>query len=145
MKLTAILPIALTAIAPGVSALFDCQSNQHAFPPTNGKFVVHYTSIRDTEIDGKPWIRICHPSGNGWSQEAPLTMDCAASNDQYTFGTGDTGLKTSFTVVNGNGCEDGSSNLNGAQMKYGSQVVSLEGSSDNCGDRDHGISCEFNL
>ncbi|KAL4942772.1 hypothetical protein BDV06DRAFT_235210 [Aspergillus oleicola] len=145
MKLSTILPIALTAAATGANALFDCQSNQHAFPPTTGKFVVHYTSIRDTEIDGEPWIRICHPSGNGWSQEEPLTMDCANENDEYNFGTGDTGLRNTLTVINGNGCDDGSSNLNGGSLKYGGQTRSLKGDDDNCGDRDHGISCEFDL
>lgn len=55
MKLSTFLPIAIAA-ATGANALFDCNSNQHAFPPTTGKFVVHYTSIRDTEIDGELWV-----------------------------------------------------------------------------------------
>ncbi|OJI95885.1 hypothetical protein ASPVEDRAFT_77659 [Aspergillus versicolor CBS 583.65] len=142
MKLSTLLPIAITT-ATGANALFDCNSNQHAFPPTTGRFVVHYTSIRDTEIDGEPWIRICKPSGNGWSQVAPLTMDCAS--DKYTFGTGDTGLRDSFTVVNGNGCNSDSSNLSGAEMSYRGQKRSLSGSDSGCGKRDHGISCEFDL
>lgn len=55
MKFSTFLPISIAA-ATGANALFDCNSNQHAFPPTTGKFVVHYTSIRDTEIDGEPWV-----------------------------------------------------------------------------------------
>ncbi|KAL4900666.1 hypothetical protein BDW74DRAFT_161321 [Aspergillus multicolor] len=145
MKLCIAIPATLLALAAGTTALFDCNSNQHAFPPTTGKFVVHYTSIRDTELDGKPWIRICKPSGNGWSQVPPLSMDCASAGDRYTFGTGYTGLKNSITVVNGNGCNDDSSNLDGGSLKYGSQSRSLAGDDKGCGKRDHGISCEFDL
>ena len=86
-------------------------------------------------------IRICKPSGNGWSQVNPLSMDCAS--DEYTFSTSQTGLGSSLTVVNGNGCNDDSSNLDGASLSYGAQKRSLEGDDDNCGPRDHGISCEF--
>lgn len=70
-------------------------------------------------------------------------MDCAGN--EYTFGTGDTGLRDSFTVVNGNGCNADSSNLSGAEMSYRGQKRSLSGSDSGCGDRDHGISCEFDL
>ena len=148
--------------ATGANALFDCQSDQHAFDPTTGKFVVHYTSIRDTEYDGEPWvrqnllnqeykiiiltiikIRICKPSGNGWEEVDPLTMDCVY--DSYTFKTERTGLRNPLIVFNGNGCDSDSSNLDDASIRYGDQDVSLDGSDDNCGSRDHGISCQFDL
>ncbi|KAL3470044.1 hypothetical protein BJX99DRAFT_267690 [Aspergillus californicus] len=143
MKFSLTLTAAIIAAATGANAIFDCESDQHAFPPTAGKFAVHYTSIRDTELNGEPWIRICKPSGSGWTQVDPLSMDC--TRDSYTFGTGDTSLRSSFNVVNGNGCNDDSSNLDGGSMTYGSQTRSLEGDDDNCGDRDHGITCEFDL
>ncbi|KAF9888904.1 hypothetical protein FE257_008274 [Aspergillus nanangensis] len=142
MRLAITLAAAIAA-ATGANALFDCNSNQHAFPPTAGKFVVHYTSIRDTEINGEPWVRICKPSGNGWSQVDPLTMDC--SQDKFKFSRSQTGLRGNLYVVNGNGCNDDSSNLDGALLSYNGQRRSLEGDDDNCGKRDHGISCEFSI
>ncbi|KAL4806375.1 hypothetical protein BDV18DRAFT_160444 [Aspergillus unguis] len=137
------IPASLLALAAGSTALFDCNENQNAFDPTTGKFVVHYTSIRDSEYDGKPWIRICTPVGSGWDQVDPLTMDC--DPDTESFGTDKTGLKHSITVTNGNGCEPDKSNLDGASIKYDGQTRSLKGDDDNCGKRSHGISCEFDL
>ncbi|KAJ7280589.1 hypothetical protein C8J57DRAFT_1563446 [Mycena rebaudengoi] len=124
--------------------LFDCNSDQNAFPPTPGKFVVHYTSIRDTET-GKPWVRVCRPANDGdWDQAGVLESNCDAS--QTSFGTGDTGLKHTLTVIDGNGCNSDSTNLDGASIKYNGQEAILQSPADGmCGPRDHGISCQFIL
>jgi len=38
------------------SALFKC-ADQNDYKPTKGKFVVHYTSLRDSNFDGgRPWV-----------------------------------------------------------------------------------------
>lgn len=59
MRSAAAILVATTAFltAPAV-ALFDCNADQHAFPVTPGKFVVHYTSIRDSNYDDDAWVRI---------------------------------------------------------------------------------------
>ncbi|KAF8209874.1 hypothetical protein K438DRAFT_1960096 [Mycena galopus ATCC 62051] len=126
--------------------LFDCNSDQNAFPPTPGKFVVHYTSVRDSQTgDGKPWVRVCRPANTGgWDQAGVLECNCDAS--QTSFGVGDTGLKHTLTVVDGNGCNKHSSNLDGASINYNGQEATLQSPSDDmCGPRDHGISCQFTL
>lgn len=47
----------LAATGPiAVSAIFDCNEDQNAFDPVEGHFVVHYTSIRDTEYQDMPWV-----------------------------------------------------------------------------------------
>ncbi|KAJ7478495.1 hypothetical protein FB451DRAFT_1172827 [Mycena latifolia] len=124
--------------------LFDCNSDQHAFPPTPGKFVVHYTSIRDTET-GKPWVRVCRPANAGdWDQSGVLESNCDAK--QTSFGTGATGLKHTLTVIDGNGCNSDSSNLDDAIIEYNGQEATLQSPRDGmCGPRDHGISCQFTL
>lgn len=39
------------------AAIFECNADQHAFNPTKNKFVVHYTSIRDSNYaNGQPWV-----------------------------------------------------------------------------------------
>ncbi|KAI1737856.1 hypothetical protein F4680DRAFT_450530 [Xylaria scruposa] len=43
------------AYAGTATAIWDCRTDQHVCDPTEGKFVVHYTSIRDTEYNGQPW------------------------------------------------------------------------------------------
>lgn len=88
-------------------------------------------------------IRICKPSGDGWTQVEPIPMDCTYNH--YTFNAAWTGLRNSITIYNGNGCDSDSSNLDDASIVYGDQDVSLDGSSENCGPRDHGISCQFDL
>lgn len=41
------------------AAIFECNADQHAFNPTKNKFVVHYTSIRDSNYaNGQPWVSI---------------------------------------------------------------------------------------
>ncbi|KAJ5115554.1 hypothetical protein N7526_011435 [Penicillium atrosanguineum] len=111
------------------TALFDCSLDKQASIPTIGKFMSHYTSMRSTERDSEPLgtllflftmdqsllltqiqIRICEPDGNGWSQINILPMDCAIDN--YTFSLLLSMLGSSLTAVNGNGYNDGSSNLN---------------------------------
>ena len=54
--------LAVLSLGGGARALFDCNKDQHAFPPTAGKFVVHYTSIRDTNYKGQPWVGCRHLS-----------------------------------------------------------------------------------
>ncbi|KAG9256312.1 uncharacterized protein F5Z01DRAFT_698229 [Emericellopsis atlantica] len=125
------------------TALFNCNDNQNAFPPTPGKFAVHYTSVRDTNT-GKPWIRICTPSSVGdWDQSGVLELDCAAESN--TFGTDQTGLNANFVVVNGNGCNSDSTNLSGASMSYDGEEYDLQNAGSECGDRDHGITCEWDV
>ncbi|KAI0534517.1 hypothetical protein GGR58DRAFT_505206 [Xylaria digitata] len=101
-------------------ALFDCNKDQHAFDPADGKFVVHYTSIRDSNYKDQPWVRICKPKGNGWTNVEPLSTPC--SNDPATsLSEDDTGLHHDLLVTNGEGCESGSGHgLNGASIAYNS-------------------------
>ncbi|THU93811.1 hypothetical protein K435DRAFT_669576 [Dendrothele bispora CBS 962.96] len=129
--------------AGAASALFECNKDQHAFPPTRGKFVVHYASIRDTDFNGLPWVRICRPNDGTWTDVQPLQVPC--NNSPTSLSTGKTGLKHPLSVTNGNGCNAKSSNLDGASIAYNGQVAVLQASGGKCGDRDHGISCEFDL
>ncbi|KAF7356314.1 hypothetical protein MVEN_00963700 [Mycena venus] len=125
--------------------LFECNSDQHAFPPKDGFFVVHYTSARDSSFNGgTPWIRICKPDGNIWTDVNPLGVSCDADTS-VSFSTAKTGLNHPFVVTNGNGCNKGSSNLNGASMTYHGQTAVLQASNGLCGPRDNGISCQFAL
>ncbi|KAJ7731975.1 hypothetical protein B0H16DRAFT_1023377 [Mycena metata] len=138
------LTTALLLFVSQSSALFNCNDDQNAFPPTPGKFVVHYTSIRDTST-GKPWVRVCRPAANGnWDQSGVLESDCSAK--QTTHDKQATGLKQALTVIDGNGCNSDSSNLDGAIIEYGSQNAVLQAPvKGQCGPRNHGISCQFNL
>ncbi|KAJ7149792.1 hypothetical protein C8R43DRAFT_1236371 [Mycena crocata] len=143
--ITASFVAALFLFAGQSSAdLFDCNNDQHAFPPAPGKFVVHYTSVRDSAT-GKPWVRVCRPANSGdWDQSGVLESNCAASSK--TFSAGDTGLRSDLTVTDGNGCNSDSSNLDGAIIEYNGQQATLQDPADDmCGPRDHGISCQFTL
>ncbi|KAE9572127.1 hypothetical protein CGCF415_v011024 [Colletotrichum fructicola] len=130
------------------TAIFECNADQHAFEPTKDKFVVHYTSIRDSNYDdGQPWVRICKPKGDlsGWNNVGPLKTPCK-SDPATHLSTKQTGLRNELIVTNGEGCDSGSGHgLNGASMVYNDQVAVLEGSNGRCGPRDHGVTCEFNL
>ncbi|KAI0096633.1 hypothetical protein GGR51DRAFT_543085 [Nemania sp. FL0031] len=145
-KTVSSIVFAAVALYSGTAtALFDCQTDQHAFPPTEGKFVVHYTSIRDSNYNGQPWIRVCQPETDGdWSEVDPIQTPCTA-DPSTTIPKEATGLEEDLIVTNGNGCDSGSSNLDGASIAYGDQIAVLDGSAGKCGDRDHGISCEFDL
>lgn len=39
-----------------VTALFECNKNQNEYTAVGGRFVVHYTSVRDEKYDGQPWV-----------------------------------------------------------------------------------------
>ncbi|KAK7045111.1 hypothetical protein R3P38DRAFT_2882636 [Favolaschia claudopus] len=133
----------LLVFATGSSAdLFNCNDDQHAFPPTPGKFVVHYTSVRDSNT-GKPWVRVCRPANEGnWDQSGVLETNC--DQKQTKFGTGETKLKHALAVTDGNGCNSGASNLQGASIHYNGQHVNLQDpAKGKCGKRSHGISCQF--
>ncbi|KAF2252852.1 hypothetical protein BU26DRAFT_547499 [Trematosphaeria pertusa] len=147
MRSAAAILVATTAFltAPAV-ALFDCNADQHAFPVTPGKFVVHYTSIRDSNYDDDAWIRICKPNAqNKWDNVHPLGTQCGAGHP-VTFSTSQTSLNHAFKVTNGNGCDWFSSNLDDAAMDYNGQHRDLGADpAAGCGKRDHGISCEFDL
>jgi len=89
-------------------------------------------------------VRICRPNADGtWDDVQPLQAPC--TNSPTSLSTGKTGLHHPLSVTNGNGCDKGSSNLNGASIAYNGQVAVLQASGGKCGARDHGISCEFNL
>ncbi|KAI0194589.1 hypothetical protein F4808DRAFT_441346 [Astrocystis sublimbata] len=129
------------------TALFSCNSDQHAFPPMKGMFVVHYTSIRDSHYKGQPWVRVCKPNADasGWIDVPALSTPC--SNDPATIlSTGQTGLHHNLGVTNGEGCDGHPGHgLNGASIAYNNQVAVLEGSNGRCGKRDKGVSCRFTL
>ncbi|KAF2161438.1 hypothetical protein M409DRAFT_28168 [Zasmidium cellare ATCC 36951] len=128
-----------------VTALFSCNEDQNAFPARAGKFVVHYTSVRDENLDGQPWIRICLPSPNGdFTDVSPLNVPCN-EGPPVRFPYDQTKLEHTLIVTNGNGCDEDSSNLDGARMEYDGQKRDLSGEDEGCGKRSHGISCEFTL
>lgn len=89
-------------------------------------------------------MRICKPNGSGWTNVAPQQTPCSA-DPATVLRAGAVGLHHDLQVTNGNGCNKGSSNLNGASIAYHGQVAVLQASNGRCGKRDHGISCEFNL
>lgn len=70
-----------------------------------------------------------------------LSTDCSRS--YTTFSEGKTGLSHALSVWDGNGCNEDSSNLEGAMIKYNGEEVDLMNPGGACGKRDHGISCEF--
>ncbi|KAI0024909.1 hypothetical protein F4780DRAFT_723517 [Xylariomycetidae sp. FL0641] len=141
MQYTFLSAVLFTA---GSQALFECNSDQHAFPPTEGTFVVHYTSTRDTNLDGEPWIRICLPDGESWTETPPLETPCDDATS--TFYADQTGLYHILEVTNGNGCDTAATDLTGASLVYNDVTIDLQNAgSGECGDRDHGISCQFQL
>lgn len=89
-------------------------------------------------------MRICKPSGGGWTNVAPLQTPCR-DNPATVLKPGATGLRHDLSVTNGNGCVRSSSNLAGASIAYNGQVAVLQASNGRCGPRNHGISCEFTL
>lgn len=92
-------------------------------------------------------MRICTPNSDlsGWVDVDPLQTPC--SDDPAThLSTSQTGLNYELVVTNGEGCDSGSGHgLNGASIVYNDQTAVLEGSNGRCGDRDHGVTCEFDL
>ncbi|KAI0544052.1 hypothetical protein F4679DRAFT_577154 [Xylaria curta] len=140
------ISIAMAAVAlyaGTATAIWDCRTDQHVYDPTEGKFVVHYTSIRDTEYNGQPWIRVCLPEISGdWNQLDPFQTPCA-SNPATIISKAKTGLNDDLVVTNGDGCDTDASGLSGASIAYGDQVINLASSGGACGPRDHGITCQF--
>ncbi|KAL4805768.1 hypothetical protein BDV18DRAFT_160642 [Aspergillus unguis] len=135
-----------TLFALSANALFDCNENQKAFDPVDGKFVVHFTDSIDSHYNGnEPWIRICLPNDSGsWDNVDPLGIPCSTTPDK-TFGPGETGLKSDLTVGLGGACDK---NGGYGYLQYGSVIVNLMGDYSNgdvCGARYKGISCQFDL
>lgn len=59
---TSTIAAAVLLLAPStVTAIFDCNKDQHQYNPEKGKFVVHYTARRDSNWPGSgnadSWVR----------------------------------------------------------------------------------------
>lgn len=52
-SLGAITATALLLAPQTVTAIFDCNKDQHVYNPKDGKFVVHYTALRDSNYPSK--------------------------------------------------------------------------------------------
>lgn len=92
-------------------------------------------------------MRICKPTSDlsGWVDVDPLQTLCSVEPATH-LSTSQTGLNHELVVTNGEGCDPGSGHgLNGASIVYNDQTATLEGSNGRCGDRDHGVTCEFDL
>ncbi|PKY07762.1 hypothetical protein P168DRAFT_322995 [Aspergillus campestris IBT 28561] len=96
-----------TLFALSANALFDCNDDQHAFDPTRGKFVVHFTSASDSHYNGnEPWIRICLPNDSGsWDNVDPLGIACETLGPKK-FSPSQTRLKADLEVGLGDACTD---------------------------------------
>ncbi|KAL4887584.1 hypothetical protein BJY04DRAFT_212614 [Aspergillus karnatakaensis] len=142
-KQVPILGAAGLSLAIGATALWDCRSDQHVFPIDTSKFLVHFTSTRDSNYNARQtWIRICLPNNDGtWTNVDPLGLSCAPKGD--TFSGDQTGLGADITVVGGEGCSLTGNGLNGASISYKDQAVNLQYGGDACGPRSHGITCQF--
>ncbi|KAJ5294657.1 hypothetical protein N7508_009478 [Penicillium antarcticum] len=128
----------------GANALWDCRTDQHVFPLDSDKFLVHFTSWRDSHYnDAQSWIRICLPNDDGtWSNVDPLGLNCAPKGD--TFSPGQTDLDADIRVVGGSGCSGGEGGgLDGASINYKDQSINLQYGGDACGPRNHGITCQL--
>ncbi|KAL4805769.1 hypothetical protein BDV18DRAFT_160643 [Aspergillus unguis] len=127
----------------GVNALWDCRYNQHVFPVDLDKFVVHFTSRRDSNYnDHQSWVRICLPNEDGyWENVDPIGVSCAIKGD--TISKDQTKLDADLRVVAGQGCNSYSDALDGASITYKDQSINLMYGGDSCGPRDHGITCQF--
>ncbi|KAJ5294656.1 hypothetical protein PENANT_c006G04052 [Penicillium antarcticum] len=141
-------PLLPALFALTANALFDCNTDQHAFDPATGKFVVHFTSARDSHYNGnEPWIRICRPNSSGtWDNIDPLGIPCDTAGAK-TFSPSQTGLKGDLKVGLGDACAS-IGRLAGSYLEYKSVFVDLDGdygNGDVCGKRDHGRSCQLSL
>ncbi|KAJ5543348.1 hypothetical protein N7535_005776 [Penicillium sp. DV-2018c] len=140
--------IALPALfALSANALFDCNKNQHAFDPTSGKFVVHFTTARDSHYNNEPWIRICIPNDSGsWDNVEPLAIPCDTAGPKK-FSPSQTGLKADLKVGLGDAC-DKKGVMKGSYLEYKTVTIDLHGNYNNgntCGKRDHGRSCQLEM
>lgn len=88
-------------------------------------------------------IRICKPAGSGgWVNVAPLGVPCDGGSTEFS--ADETGLEDTFSVTNSQGCDAGSSDLTGTLLTYKGESIAPQTDS-RCGDRDHGITCEFSM
>ncbi|KAJ5748332.1 uncharacterized protein N7511_010028 [Penicillium nucicola] len=121
------MSILALSLGIGSSALWDCRTDQHVFPLDSNKFLVHFTSYRDSNYDGnQPWIRICLPNDDGtWSNVDPLELNCAPKGD--TFSPDKTHLGADIRIVGGGGCSGGEhGGLDGASINYKDQSINLQ-------------------
>ncbi|PKY07761.1 hypothetical protein P168DRAFT_285960 [Aspergillus campestris IBT 28561] len=60
-KKLALMGAMMLGLGQGAWGLWDCILDQHVFPVDTNKFVVHFTSLRDSHFpaDGpvRPWVR----------------------------------------------------------------------------------------
>ncbi|GKZ26039.1 hypothetical protein AbraIFM66951_003217 [Aspergillus brasiliensis] len=149
-SLIATAALLLTAATQLASALWECDSglSDLGVEPADGTFWVHYTSVRDSNYQPngeghvEPWIRVCNSKDGSW-ESAQFAVTCTnfeGGSSQQTFDASSIGLTQDIAVYNGEGCDESASDLKGGYIKYGTTTKSLQ---DGCGERDHGVTCEF--
>ena len=87
-------------------------------------------------------IRVCNSKDGSW-ESAKFAVVCTnfeGGSSQQTFDASSIGLTQDIAVYNGEGCDYDASDLKGGYIKYGTTTKSLQ---DGCGERDHGVTCEF--
>ncbi|RAK81947.1 uncharacterized protein BO72DRAFT_491576 [Aspergillus fijiensis CBS 313.89] len=132
-----------------VSALWSCSElSKLGDTAIDGTAYIHYTSIRDSsykangEGAAEPWIAICTPSDDSWSQQdfgLPCT-NSAGGSQPYTFSSSETGLGASLVVYSGEGCDASASDLQGGYISFDGTTKELNS---DCGTRNKGVTCQF--
>ncbi|KAI1288068.1 hypothetical protein F5Y03DRAFT_98923 [Xylaria venustula] len=173
MTLISIAMAAIALYAGTATAIWDCKTNQHVYNPTEGKFLVHCRSVRDTKYNGQPWVRtrsFSHTPERIISQQAEDVMthnpsrntdssllardngrvalvgsvsDAVPCRPATIISSAKMGLKDDLSVTNGDGCDKDASGLSGASIGYGDRIIKLASSGGACSPRDHGITCQF--
>ncbi|KAI0471038.1 hypothetical protein GGR56DRAFT_658695 [Xylariaceae sp. FL0804] len=119
-------------------------NEEYTFKPTPGKFFVHYVSIRDSVLL-QPYISICLPNAEFNGFETAHGFECGCTGHARQLSPKQTKLDYYLEVFNGHGCDSTAKDLENGYLEYNGKKVMMNDGGSDCGPRDGGISCQFDL